>query len=143
MLLLLQRTEAFKIFANITKFLNITTVIDKEATHIEQVLQESEYLGKIEQLKRDVKKYYEYGKDTFLTKTMIGDKENFYMHCLRYYIPQLAERIWQKHYIRLEIFTMQGYERQNKEFKNILKRFTNSRGNVLLQNIKRVDNIFW
>ena len=99
---------------------------------MEQVLQASEYLGKIEQLKTDVKKCHEHGKDTFLTKTMIGDKENFYMHCLRYYMPQLAERMWQKHRVGLGIFTMQGYERRNKESKNTLKRFTNSRGNVLL-----------
>mmetsp|Transcript_23467 Transcript_23467/g.34113 ORF Transcript_23467/g.34113 Transcript_23467/m.34113 type:complete len:425 (-) Transcript_23467:41-1315(-) len=37
---------------------------------------------------------------------------------------------------------MQGYERRNKESKNTLKRFTNHKGNILVQNMKRLWDIF-
>ena len=54
------------------------------------------------------------------------------MHYLKYYLPQLAERIWEKHRVGLGIFTIQGYERHKKESKNTLHQFSNKKGNVLI-----------
>ena len=38
---------------------------------------------------------------------------------------------------------MQGYERQNKESKNCFKRFTNKKGNFLVNNVRRLYDIFF
>ena len=40
------------------------------------------------------------------------------------------------------IFSMQGFERRNKESKNTLKRFCNHRGNIVVPNLKRLWDIF-
>ena len=41
----------------------------------------------------------------------------------------IVEETLQKHQMGLEIFTMQGFERRNKESKNTLQRFCNMKGN--------------
>mmetsp|Transcript_13585 Transcript_13585/g.20126 ORF Transcript_13585/g.20126 Transcript_13585/m.20126 type:complete len:199 (-) Transcript_13585:31-627(-) len=66
----------------------------------------------------------------------------FYSHCLRFYLPKHAEELFTEHGVGLGVFTMQGYERRNKESKNTLKRFTNHKGNILVQNMKRLWDIF-
>mmetsp|Transcript_23466 Transcript_23466/g.34112 ORF Transcript_23466/g.34112 Transcript_23466/m.34112 type:complete len:143 (-) Transcript_23466:41-469(-) len=53
-----------------------------------------------------------------------------------------AEELFTEHGVGLGVFTMQGYERRNKESKNTLKRFTNHKGNILVQNMKRLWDIF-
>ena len=65
------------------------------------------------------------------------------MHCLRFYIPKIAEETFQKHKLGLGIFTMQGFERRNKESKNTLRRFCNSKGDILKPNMKRLYDIFY
>ena len=42
----------------------------------------------------------------------------------------------------LGIFTMQGFERRNKESKNTLRRFCNKNGDYLTQNLRRLYWIF-
>ena len=37
---------------------------------------------------------------------------------------------------------MQGYERRNKESKNIVRRFSNHRGNLVIPNLKRLWDVF-
>ena len=55
----------------------------------------------------------------------------------------MAKEAFEKHGVGIGIFTMQGFERRNKESKNCMKRFSNGKGNVLVNNIKRVFDIFW
>ena len=57
-------------------------------------------------------------------------------------MPMLALRTLKKHRMGLGIFTMQGYERRNKESKNTLRRFGNSKGNIVQTNLKRLWDIF-
>jgi len=59
-----------------------------------------------------------------------------------YRLPKHAEELFTEHGVGLGVFTMQGYERRNKESKNTLKRFTNHKGNILVQNMKRLWDIF-
>ena len=91
---------------------------------------------------KNVKLLYKYGNMTFLTTTEVGDQETFYMHCLRYYMPKIAWHTYQYHALGLGVFTMQGYERRNKESKNTLKRFSNFKGNIAVPNIKKLHDIF-
>jgi len=37
---------------------------------------------------------------------------------------------------------MQGFERRNKESKNVYNRFTNKKGNILMNNLKTISDIF-
>ena len=85
---------------------------------------------------------YKEGAKTFLTRTIIGDCETFYTHTLRYYLPVIARSTFQDYKLGLGIYTMQGFERRNKELKNTLHRFTNGKGDVLPNNISRLHDIF-
>ena len=85
------------------------------------------YLGcQMIDFENGVKKLYSIGSTTFLTKNVVGDDETFYYHCLRYYMPRISRDIWTKHKVGIGVFTMQGFERRNKESKNVLKRFSNT-----------------
>ena len=92
-----------------------------------------------------MKECYTIGGKTFLTEdvTKPGGDETFYMHCLRFYMPKLAKETLEKHKLGLGIFTMQGFERRNKESKNTLKRFCNGKGNILSPNLARLFDVFY
>jgi len=62
----------------------------------------------------DTNEFYEYGAETFLTKTTKGGQEIFYTHTLRYYLSYIVEKIFHRHKLGLRIWTMQGFERRNK-----------------------------
>ena len=90
----------------------------------------------------NVKKLYEVGAKTILKGDNVCDDETFYLHVLRFYIPDLSEVTLKKHQLGIGIFTMQGFERRNKESKNCFRRFTNKRGNVVCQTMKRLWDIY-
>ena len=92
----------------------------------------------------DIKLFYEVGGRTFLTKSSadIGGDETFYLHCLRFYMPRIAKETYEKHNLGLGTFTMQGFEKQNKESKHTLKRFCNGKGDILKPNMKRLFDVF-
>ena len=112
---------------SIESFLKISTVDD-----------ESTYPLLINEFQVNVKEFYKCGKYTFLTKRNDGDDETFYFHCLRFYIPDIVDKTWEKFKLGIGIYTMQGYERRNKESKNTLRRFSNNKGNIVMNNLKRL-----
>lgn len=57
-------------------------------------------------------------------------------------MPVIIKQTYNRHGTGVGIFNMQGFERRNKENKNILRRFSNHKGNLCVNNIKRVCNIF-
>ena len=57
-------------------------------------------------------------------------------------MPDIVLKTFERHGLGVGIFTMQGFERRNKESKNCLKRFTNNKDNVLIQNMNRLYNVF-
>ena len=72
------------------------------------------------QFKDNIKEFFENAKDTYImkkNKKMSGNNETFYLHALRCYFPQLATKLFEKYCMGLGIFTMQGFERRNKESK--------------------------
>ena len=89
--------------------------------------------------------FYGVGGKTILTKNPAnpGDDEKFYSHVLRFYLPMIAKKTLEENEMGLGIFTMQGFERRNKESKNTLKCFSNNKGNVLTPNLKRLWDIFF
>ena len=88
---------------------------------------------------------YKLGADSFLTKgNTKGNDKSFYFHVLRFYIPQIAKATFEWHGLGIGIYTMQGFERQNKESKNILHCFgtTNHNNNILQNNIGQCYDVF-
>ena len=58
------------------------------------------------------------GGNTFLKKgTVISNKEKFYMHCIRFYIPTISRRTFSDHHLGFGVFSMKCYESRNKETK--------------------------
>ena len=87
---------------------------------------------------------FEIGADSFLSDgTKIGEKESFYMHALKNYIPTMARITLERHKLGIGVFNMQGFERRNKESKNTLRRFSNMKGNIVMNNVKRLWDIFY
>ena len=126
--------KGLQLWQKITPFLTISTIEDVK-----------DYEKKMLGFKANLKEFYKHGKISFLTKKScsVGGDETFYMHCLRFYIPMIAEKTLRDHGLGVGIFTMQGFERRNKESKNVLRRFSNGRQNVCVNNLKRLWDVFW
>ena len=123
--------EGLQLWLDITPFLVITIIDDK-----------AKYKSDLEKFESNLQKFYIVGAKTFLTDKVKGDRENFYSHCLRYYLPKIAHELFELHGVGLGVFTMQGFERRNKESKNTFKRFNNRKGNILRQNLSRLSDVF-
>ena len=91
-----------------------------------------------------MKLFYSICRRSFLSKpgTTTGTNETFYLHTLRYYMPVIVRDTFDRHGTSVGVFTMQGFKRRNKESKNCMKRFSSNRGNPMINNIKRVWDIF-
>ena len=98
--------ESLLLWENISPFLLITDIEDVELYKIE-----------LASFINNVKQFYKVGAKSFLTKDKgnPGGNETFYMHTLRFYLPKLATFTLENDSYGLGIFTMQGYERRNKE----------------------------
>ena len=100
--------KSLMLWYHISPFMNIT--------HIDN---HDKYRTEMDDFESNVRKFYSVGGKSFLTKRgSTGDDETFYMHVLRYYIIMIARKIFRKHTLGVGIYTMQGYERRNKELKN-------------------------
>ena len=64
------------------------------------------------------------------------------MHCLRFYLPHIAKETLKEHNLGLGVFTMQGFEHQNKISKRVWNRFNNHTKKVLVQNLKRLYDAY-
>ena len=89
----------------------------------------------MKQYEKWVTKLYEYGGDTFLKKHVEGDIETFYLHVVRFYMNDTIKDTWDKYSCGVEIFSMKGFERRNKESKQAISRHSNVKGNILFRNI--------
>ena len=116
-----------------------------DASYSEEVklTKRQQYERDIDTFKGSVKNLYTCGANTFLSTTRKGDRETIFFHALRCYLPTLATETYNNHGVGLGVFSMQGFERRNKESKNTLRRFNNNKGNTLLQNLRRIWDVFW
>ena len=91
-----------------------------------------------------VKQFYLYGKDSFLTDRFgtEGGSESTYMHILRFNISTFARMSYKDHKLGIGIFSAQGYERRNKESKFFLEHHTNCKGNIPQQTLSGLDRNF-
>ena len=122
-----------EVWKELVKFLNITKIKD-----------DNEYENEMKVFEGNLKKFYTAGGKSFLTKgKKVGDDETFYMHALRCYIPRMARQTFDDHHLGIGIFTMQGYERRNKETKWCFHHHCNGKHNVLTQLLGRLHDIFY
>ena len=123
--------EVLMLWNVIIPFLNITYIDDKAS-----------YQTKLDKFVSDLKKFYLVGGETFLSTNYAGDEENFHAHCVRFFLPKIAEVTLERHNMGLGIFTMQGFEHRNKESKMCFLKFT-KKGNVCIQVMKRLWDLFF
>ena len=123
------------LWVKIFKFLGKTYIIENE---------EEEYKNEMKEMFNvDLKQFYKVGCRTFLSKPGVhGSEETFYMHTLRFYVPKLSKITFDRHGTGIGVFNMQGFERRNKESKNCMKRFSNNKGNMITNNLKRLWDVF-
>ena len=77
----------------ISPFLNIS-YIDEKAS----------YLTEFKKFESDLKKFYLVRGETFLSMNYAGNEEKFYAHCVRFYLPKIAEVTLERHNMGLGIF---------------------------------------
>ena len=124
--------KSLNLWVEIFRFLGVTHVRNEE-----------EYSSSIQKFKVNVIEFYKYGEHTFLSSPgRPGKEETFYTHALRFYLPSIVEITFERHQLGVGIFNMQGFERRNKESKNCMKRFSNNKGNAVVNNIKRLYDVF-
>ena len=125
--------ESLSLWKKISEFLRKCKIYDDVIKH-----------KKIKQYKQDMKDYtervtefYRLGGLTFLKKKKAGDIETFYLNVVRYYMEDTIKDTWDKYQCGVGIFTMQGFERRNKESKYAISHHNNGKGSILIQNIVR------
>ena len=126
--------EALQLWLKLFKFLGLTYITN-----------EDEYKNDLLQFELNLKRFYTVGARTFLSSQQMivdGREESFYCHALRYYMIEIAKVTFERHRVGIGIFNMQGFERRNKESKNCIRRFSNKRGNVLPNNLRRIWDVF-
>ena len=129
--------EGLRTWVDIFKFLGITYIVEDDDSNT--------YIKQMQKFEADVKKFYDVGSRSFLStvsSSRDGNAETFYSHSLRYYMPVIARKTYQTHQLGVGIFNMQGFERRNKESKNCMRRFSNNKGNVVVNNMKRLWDVF-
>ena len=127
-----QLSDALDLLPKIVKFINTSYIDDSDEL----------YLLKLEQFGKDVRDFVKKGRLTFV----IGERdETLYLHVLCHYLPVHAKVNFDRHRLGLGIFTMQGFERRNKESKNCIKRFSTANRkslNFLVNNVRRLLQVF-
>ena len=129
--------KCLTLWSKIFKFLGIS--------YLSTDARRQRYLSEdIVKFNNNIKEFYDAGSRTFLSKkgSSSGTEETFYLHALRYYMPEIVKVTFERHQVGVGIFSMQGFERRNKESKNCMRRFCNHRGNIVVTNLKRVWDIF-
>ena len=97
----------------------------------------------IDQFEKNITEFYLVGSTTFMKANRVGDRETYYLHCLRFYIPKLARETWERHQCGIGIYSMQGFERRNKESKSIMNKFNNNKQHRIPQQLRRLWDIFF
>lgn len=133
---------ALRVWKEIASFLRRTKIYDNNKTSEEIQKSIEEYKESMQKFKKNVKDFYSFGVETFLTKYSPGDMESFYCHVLRFYMDDIVKDTWETHNLGVGIFTMQGFERRNKESKYTLQYRTNNKGNIMVQNLIRLCAYF-
>ena len=91
---------------------------------------------------------FKQGAEKTIYASQSGDEidsswENFYCHVLTEYMDGFIQDTYDKYNLGTGIFSMQGFERRNKESKNCAKRFYNNKFNITISTLLRLFNLFF
>ena len=89
----------------------------------------------------EVKQFYEYGRTTSFASRYfgeIGSLETSYSHIQRFNLAELAKITYKQHKVGIGVFTLQGYERRNKESKNVFVKHSNAKSNLCYHTMKEL-----
>ena len=100
------------------------------------------YLEKIETCMSNANLFHKYGKDTMFANTCVSDGETFYSYCAKFHAPRIARDALDLLGFGVGIWTMQGFERMNKESKCTCSNKTNSKENCCKQILKAMHCSF-
>ena len=126
--------ESLGLWHKIFGFLGITYIKDDE-----------KYIKSMEDNEKHIERLYQIMGNSALTRpgdSSKGQKETFYWHALRYYLPWMIRDTYETHSLGIGIFTMQGFERRNKETKKIYQQRCNNRGDTMTANLKKSWALF-
>ena len=103
--------SVLRIWKKIFKFLGITYIEDVQ------------YQLMVEDFCENVRKLYDHGSRTFFSSPASTDEkeETLYTNTLSFYMPDIVSATFQNHGSGVGIFTIQSFERRNKESKNCLR----------------------
>ena len=97
----------------------------------------------IDKFEGDIEAFYGCEITSFMTNKIAGDTEIYYLHCLRFYIPKLTIQTWETHQCGIGCYTIQGFERRNKESKNCMRKFINNKQDKITQRLRRLWDTFF
>ena len=130
--------HALKCWTEIVPFLRIMYIINRNDTMAEQNTCKEDYDKLLVSIKDTIRHFYLHAAKSFMKKVINGDTETFYMHALRHYILKHAQDTWTKYKLGVGIFTMEGFERRNKESKEAVRKHTNKKDNITIQSCNKL-----
>ena len=110
--------EGLQLWKKISQFLIRTKIYYSDDTDEEKEKKTKGYMTDMNNFTKWVTQLYAHGSITFMKRSTEGDAETFYLHVLRFYMPNIIKDTWEKYGLGVGIFTMQGFERRNKESKH-------------------------
>jgi hypothetical protein len=72
------------LWEKLSQFIHITTVSDRGKYELEIV-----------EFNCNLKLFYKHGSKSFLSQKVVGDRETFYTHTLRFYLPTIVDDTWE------------------------------------------------
>ena len=135
--MVLSIVKALRLWHEIEQFLKIGNI------KLESEKQNENVTTLINQFEKNIIAFYDVGRSSFMKDKRVGDHETYYLHCLRFYIPKMARETWTTHECGIGIYSMQGFERRNKESKNCMKKFNNNKQHRIPQSLRRLWDIFF
>ena len=124
--------SALKCWKEIVPFLRIMYIINKNDTKTEQNICEDNYKKLLVSIKETIRHFYVYAAKSFMKKVDPGDTETLYIHTLWHYILKHAQDTWTKKKLGVGIFTMEGFERRNKESMEAVRKHTNKKDDMTI-----------
>ena len=127
--------EGLHVWMKISNFLIRTKIYDLDDPDEDKEKKTKDYMADINNFKRWVTQLYAHGSITFMKRSTEGDAETFYLHVLRFYMPNIIKQTWEMYGLGVGIFTMQGFEQRNKEAKHSLINHNNAHGYNMTQSL--------
>ena len=92
---LVNLSSGLSLWEKISAFIHRTLIFGNDDTEDVMTTKVHCYEQDMVQFKKNLTLFYHHGSQSFLTKKTTGDRETFYMHTLRFYLPHIVDDTWQ------------------------------------------------